>query len=154
MSHPPNTTLSRLTSGTASLILGERPSVRLPRRIVPICVSDPMGLASPFRTARTPAIVVVLTAPRPTRRMPNLPFAGAISTFFTAGNYITSGCVRRVWIVGRAGLTRATYAAYASHVPSFRRPQQKHALALAMTGAALGDRLLQIGCTDASLLGA
>ena len=48
-----------------------------------------------------------------------------------------------------------TYAAYASHVPFFRRqPQQKHALALAMTGATLGDRLLQVGCTDASLLGA
>jgi ubiquinone/menaquinone biosynthesis C-methylase UbiE len=36
----------------------------------------------------------------------------------------------------------------------FRRPQQKHALAIAMTGVTLGDRLLQVGCTDASLLGA
>jgi len=35
-----------------------------------------------------------------------------------------------------------------------RQPQQKHALALAMTGVALGDRLLQVGCTDGSLLGA
>jgi ubiquinone/menaquinone biosynthesis C-methylase UbiE len=35
-----------------------------------------------------------------------------------------------------------------------RQPQQKHALALAMTGVALGDRLLQIGCTDASLFAA
>jgi ubiquinone/menaquinone biosynthesis C-methylase UbiE len=35
-----------------------------------------------------------------------------------------------------------------------RQPQQKHALAIAMTGVTLGDRLLQIGCSDASLLGA
>jgi ubiquinone/menaquinone biosynthesis C-methylase UbiE len=35
----------------------------------------------------------------------------------------------------------------------FRRPQQKHSLAIAMTGVTLGDRLLQVGCTDASLLG-
>jgi ubiquinone/menaquinone biosynthesis C-methylase UbiE len=35
-----------------------------------------------------------------------------------------------------------------------RKPHQKHALAIAMTGVNLGDRLLQIGCTDASLLGA
>ena len=35
-----------------------------------------------------------------------------------------------------------------------RKPEQKHALAIAMTGVKLGDRLLQVGCTDASLLGA
>lgn len=35
-----------------------------------------------------------------------------------------------------------------------RKPEQKHALAIAMTGVNLGDRLLQVGCTDASLLGA
>jgi ubiquinone/menaquinone biosynthesis C-methylase UbiE len=35
-----------------------------------------------------------------------------------------------------------------------RQPQQKHALAIAMTGVNLGDRLLQIGCSDASLMGA
>jgi ubiquinone/menaquinone biosynthesis C-methylase UbiE len=40
-------------------------------------------------------------------------------------------------------------------VPFFQRqPQQKHALAIAMTGVVLGDRLLQVGCTDGSLLGA
>ena len=50
-------------------------------------------------------------------------------------------------------LTRARYATYASHVPFFPRPQQKHALAIAMTGVALGDRVLHVGCTDASLLG-
>lgn len=36
----------------------------------------------------------------------------------------------------------------------FRRGGEKHALAIAMTGVKLGDRLLSIGCTDASLLGA
>ena len=36
----------------------------------------------------------------------------------------------------------------------FRRQRQKHSLAIAMTGVTLGDRLLQVGCTDASLLGA
>ena len=72
MSHAPNTTSSSDDSGTKSLISGERPSVRFPRRTVPIWVNDPIGGASPRRTAMTPAIVVVLTAPRPTSRMPEL----------------------------------------------------------------------------------
>src|SRR5262245_14377470 len=80
MSHPPNTRSSSGASGTTSLIFGERPSVRLPRRTVPICVSEPIGFAKPLRMASTPAMVVVLTAPRPTSRTPSLPRAGAIST--------------------------------------------------------------------------
>jgi ubiquinone/menaquinone biosynthesis C-methylase UbiE len=36
----------------------------------------------------------------------------------------------------------------------FRRSGEKHSLSIAMTGVKLGDRLLNIGCTDASLLGA
>ena len=76
-------------SGTTSLIFGERPSVRLPRRMVPICVSEPIGFARPLRMAITPAMVVVLTAPSPTSRMPSLPRAGAISTGVDTGkNYI------------------------------------------------------------------
>ena len=67
-------------SGMTSLIFGERPSVRLPRRTVPICVSEPIGLARPLRMASTPAIVVVLTAPRPTSRIPSFPRVGTIST--------------------------------------------------------------------------
>ena len=64
-------------------------SVRLPRRTVPICVSEPIGFARPLRIAMTPAMVVVLTAPRPTSRMPSLPSAGAIgSPFVTVGDYI------------------------------------------------------------------
>ena len=35
-----------------------------------------------------------------------------------------------------------------------RRPESKHSLAIAMSGVKLGDRLLHIGCTDSSLLGA
>jgi ubiquinone/menaquinone biosynthesis C-methylase UbiE len=34
----------------------------------------------------------------------------------------------------------------------FKRTGDKHALAIAMTGVKLGDRLLQIGCADPSLL--
>src|SRR5215470_15690568 len=56
MSQPPNAMSLRSASGTNSLIFGDRPSVRLPRRIVPICVSEPIGDASPFRMANTPAI--------------------------------------------------------------------------------------------------
>jgi ubiquinone/menaquinone biosynthesis C-methylase UbiE len=53
------------------------------------------------------------------------------------------------------GLTHGTYATYAFLVPFFQRPpQRKHALAIAMTGVSLGDQLLQVGCTDASLLAA
>jgi len=36
----------------------------------------------------------------------------------------------------------------------FRRSGEKHALAIAMTGVKLGDRLLQVGCSDASLVAA
>jgi ubiquinone/menaquinone biosynthesis C-methylase UbiE len=36
----------------------------------------------------------------------------------------------------------------------FRRSGEKHSLSIAMTGVKLGDQLLNIGCTDASLIGA
>src|ERR1700723_952599 len=77
MSQPAKTTSFKSASGTKSLISGELLSVRLPSRMVPICVSEPMGLASPRRTASTPAIIVVATAPRPTIITPSLPVAGA-----------------------------------------------------------------------------
>ena len=92
MSQPPNTMSFRSASGTKSFTSGERPSVRLPSRIVPIWVTDPIGLEMPLRTARTPAMNVVATAPRPTHITPSLPVAGAISVgFFTGRNYITGG---------------------------------------------------------------
>jgi SAM-dependent methyltransferase len=39
-------------------------------------------------------------------------------------------------------------------MPFFKRTGEKHGLAIAMTGIKLGDRYLQIGCSDASLLAA
>jgi ubiquinone/menaquinone biosynthesis C-methylase UbiE len=51
-------------------------------------------------------------------------------------------------------LTGRPDGTYASVVAFFRKPEQKHSVAVAMTGVNLGDRLLQIGCTDSSLLGA
>ena len=53
--------------------------MRLPRRMVPIWVSDPMGLAMPLRTASTPATNVVATAPMPGIMTPSLPLGGWIS---------------------------------------------------------------------------
>src|SRR6476619_6463303 len=92
MSHPPKTMSFNSASGTNSLMSGDLPSVRLPRRTVPICVSEPIGLDSPLRIAKTPAIVVVLTAPRPTRSTPSRPLAGSIEIPFISGrNYIIRG---------------------------------------------------------------
>src|SRR3954464_6088277 len=68
---------SSFASGTKSLISGDRLAVRLPRGMVAIWVSDPIGLDLPRRTLSTPAMNVVATAPRPGVRMPSLPFAGA-----------------------------------------------------------------------------
>ena len=65
MSQPPNTMSSSRASGTKSLISGERLSVRLPSRMVPIWVRLPIGFASPRRAASTPAMNVVATAPMP-----------------------------------------------------------------------------------------
>ena len=57
---------------------GERFSVRLPRRMVPIWVSEPTGWPLPRRACSTPLMNVEATAPRPTRRMPRRPSAGWI----------------------------------------------------------------------------
>ncbi len=51
-------------------------------------------------------------------------------------------------------LTHSGQETYASPMPLFRKPEQKHSLAIAMTGVNLGDRLLFVGCTDSTLLGA
>ena len=89
ISQAPNTRSSSPASCTNSLMSGERPSLRLPRRTVPISASEPMAGARPLRISRVPAMNVVLTAPIPTSRTPSLPEAGAISTgCFTAGHYI------------------------------------------------------------------
>src|SRR5918999_3731491 len=75
-SHAPKARSLRSSSGTNSRISGERPSVRLARRIVGIWVSDPMGAGSPRRTRSTPAMNVVATAPNPGVRTPSRPVAG------------------------------------------------------------------------------
>src|SRR5512139_2473879 len=130
MSQPPKTMSSRWARSTKSLMRGERASVRLPRRMVPICVSDPIGCASPLRMARTPAMVVVLTAPRPTSRTPSFPWAGAISTgCFTTRHYIIRSMFFR-----------------------FRRQPQIDPLQVAMTGVRMGERFVQIFCDDPVLL--
>ncbi len=79
----PKTRSFKSASGTNFLISGELLSVRLPRRIVPSCVSDPIGCALPLRTSSTPAINVVLTAPIPGSSTPSFPFAGAIFAGFS-----------------------------------------------------------------------
>jgi hypothetical protein len=59
---------------------GERFSVRLPSRMAPIWVSDPIGWASPLRAASTPERNVVETAPlSPTTRTPSLPLGFAMT---------------------------------------------------------------------------
>src|SRR5271169_2754170 len=83
MSHPPNVRSFNSASGTNCFRSGERPSVRLPRRIVPSWVSEPTGCDLPLRTSSTPAIKVVLTAPMPGVRIPSFPFGGAIFPGFS-----------------------------------------------------------------------
>src|SRR5262245_27359274 len=95
MSQAPKTRSSSPASGTKSLINGDRPSVRFPRRIVPICVKLPIGLAIPLRIASTPAMNVVVTAPIPTRRTPSLPLGSAIGAPFC--NMVHSPIVKGCW---------------------------------------------------------
>src|SRR3954462_6360493 len=65
MSQAPKTRSSSLASGTKSWTRGTRFSVRLPRRTVPICVSEPIGFPSPPLTPSTPAMEVGQNAPQP-----------------------------------------------------------------------------------------
>ena len=130
MSQPPNTTSSRLASGTKSLMCGERPSVRLPSRTVPICVSDPIGLARPRRIASTPAIVVVLTAPIPTSRTPSFPLASAIfGGFFITGTYSSGRSLTPSFQLPRE-ISRTVWveaALQSSEIPNCRNPRKGHA---------------------------
>src|SRR5215471_21635818 len=81
---------------------GEFASVRLPRRMVPICVSEPIGLARPLRIASTPAIVVVLTAPRPTSMIPSFPsaFSMVFGCFTIGRSYSTRAEDVEIWTCG------------------------------------------------------
>src|SRR5258706_14077882 len=78
MSQPPKASSLISAKGTKSLIIGSRLSVRCPRRMVHIWVSDPKGLAPCVRMASTPAINVVATAPIPGMSTPSLPVGEAI----------------------------------------------------------------------------
>src|SRR5438034_10433961 len=120
MSHPPKTRSSSDESGTTSLIFGERFSVRLPRRTVPIWVSDPIGLANPLRTAITPAIVVVLTAPRPTSSTPSLPRAGAMSIGLGMKHKLYQPWTAEA--LAKAGYDTEDVFSTAKHLPETRQP--------------------------------
>src|SRR5882757_3159534 len=76
MSQPVKTMSLRSAMGAKSVMRGLRFSVRLPRRMWPIWEREPMGLARPRRTASTPAMSVVATAPMPGIMTPNFPVAG------------------------------------------------------------------------------
>jgi SAM-dependent methyltransferase len=82
--------------------------------------------------ASTPAMVVVLTAPRPTSRMPSLPRAGAIeSGEVTIADYI----------MGKMRMF-------------LRRPVAgQDPLPVSMTGVRAGERVLQVGGDDPALAG-
>src|SRR5262245_40588023 len=141
MSQPPKTMSFRSASGTNSLILGARASVRLPRRMVPIWVNDPIGSARPFRIARTPAMVVVATAPSPTSNTPSLPRAGATSSGgVTIGHYII--------------LASPKAPADEDEMRMFLRKSrvERDPLAVTMSGVRLGERALQIGEGDVRVM--
>src|SRR5262245_44268212 len=78
MSQPPKARSLSAASGTKSWIFGTRRSVRLPSRMVPSCVSDPIGCAIFLLIASTPAMNVVLTAPMPGIRTPSFPDGASI----------------------------------------------------------------------------
>src|SRR6266403_5825265 len=131
-SQPPKTRSSRSASGTNFLIRGELLSVRLPRRIVPSCVSEPMGCALPLRTNSTPAMNVVLTAPIPGKRIPSFPFGGAI----LAGFSIQLPCLRAISLRMR---------------PWPRKSAYKQTNSIAHTAASLQIAPLQVCCGASAL---
>src|SRR5688572_1940659 len=138
MSQPPKTISFKSARGTNSLIFGARPSLRLPSRIVPIWVRDPIGRASPFRIAITPAIVVVATAPRPTSNTPSLPRGGATSSGgVTIGHYI----------IPPAPVASADKDEMGMFLRKTRL--EREPLAVTMSGVRMGERVLQIGLDDA-----
>jgi SAM-dependent methyltransferase len=98
--------------------------------------------------AMTPAIVVVLTAPRPTRRMPNLPSAEEIeSPLVTGQNYIIR--VSRVPAVA-LGPDRVLCRKNAM-LKWFRQGLSPYQTPLAMVGVKSGDEVVVVGAADADL---
>ena len=156
MSQPPNTRSSSPASGTKSLICGERASVRLPRRTVPIWVSDPIGFARPRRTASTPAIVVVLTAPMPTSKIPSFPLG--ISDFrrilhnrrlYHPGRGRTGLAPSNTSVTTRAGVRNDSASPMTWWI---RKQTNEEPLAVSLSSIKLGDRLLIVGSADVPLI--
>src|ERR1039458_4049829 len=108
MSQPPTTRSSVFASGTKSLIAGVRPSVRFPKRTVPNWVREPMGFPKPRFMASKPAIKVVVTAPMPGIKTPNLPSAGAIWTASRLAKFVL--LVPEIDIIPASMRERATSA--------------------------------------------
>src|SRR5260221_903863 len=107
ISQPPKTMSSNLANFTKSLMRGERPSVRLPRRMVAICVSEPTGCAFFVRTSSTPAMKVVGTAPIPGNKTPSFPLGAAILVGFSMNflSYFVGG-QRKAQPSGRKAVTQ------------------------------------------------
>jgi hypothetical protein len=76
---------------------GTRFSVRVPSRIAPSCVSEPIGSPIPLRASSTPAMSVLVTAPSPTHRTPSLPSAGATEAGPVAVMAVSEGPEERRW---------------------------------------------------------
>ena len=90
----------------------------------------------------TPAMVVVLTAPSPTRRIPSFPSAGAISeACFTL----------EIYHAGSGPLYDGSMMFLARMLRRGRGPAMDP-LQVSMTGVRMGERFLQIGCNDRALL--
>ena len=96
-SHAPKTSWSSSASGTNSLMNGARLSVRLPSRMVAICVSDPTGSPVPRRMCSTPAMTVDDTAPSPTIKTPSLPSAGSTPFEIDSMKSLGSRAMPRLW---------------------------------------------------------
>src|SRR5512134_1461546 len=134
---------------------GERPSVRLPSRTVPICVRLPIGFASPRRIASTPAMKVVATAPMPGSSTPSFPLAGAIGRPLVAFD-INSPPLRLLRVLpNRDPITRV--GTRASHA---RADQTASPLRLVVQPAALAQecergvgQLVVVARTDETPLG-
>ena len=134
MSQPPNTTLSRSTSGTVSLIFGERPSVRLPKADRAHLRERSNGVGQTLANGENAGNRRRADGAKTDEQ--NAQFALCRSDF-------------------RVFHSRQLYH-YARWESCFRQRGRKRSTCAGDRDdrRRLGDRLLNVGCTDASLLGA
>ena len=121
-----------------------------------------MGFERPLRMAITPAIVVVLTAPRPTSKTPSFPWAGAISDgCFTEGIYQPASGSRQLAHDRRPQDKRHRQMAGGYHESGMtiifkmlkkRSGRSMDPLHVSMTGVKMGERFVMIGCDDRALM--